>query len=795
MTGNTGTRISIKANLWKRLSGLLIGLLLLFRAAAGAGAEAFEQSKSISEQVFADPPRDCRQQAWLTFDLSRATGENMTRQVRRWAEQDLTGGFYLGMGPGSTKGLSDEYLEGSGQRRQDDRGIAFLSREYFDLYAKIIEAGLENGNPPIVFYDEVGYPSGMAGGLLYSKYPQYGAKSLEKIEKDVTGPVQAELQIPDGITVGAVMMNLASRELRDVSDKIEGKRLTCEVPEGNWKVMGFYLDPKASLGQGRKSGYVDYLDAEAVKAYIDMCYQAHYDNLKKYFGTVLQITHYDEPAMHVANGKMWTPKFNENFEKQYGFSPMKYYPALWYDIGPDTAAVRNMLWGFRAKLFSESYIKQLDDWCRAHNIRLSGHFDQEEIDNPVPVNGDLMLSFKHQQVPAIDDIWWWGRTNRAYKLVSSAAYNWDKPLMMAETYAGYRGDDINPEIVYKIAVDQATMGANFQVGALPRDKTPESDRLVGRLCYMLQYGRHVADVAILYPIASLQAAYSFGDWGDGPRTGLTEVAYAREGGIVPPEIDYIDLGELIFRGLRLDFTFLHPSVLRERCIIENKKLILNNKINREEYSVLIVPGGKVLSVETARKIKAFYDAGGTVIATKTLAGKSAEQGKDAEVKRIMGEVFGVLDDKPITAQFERRIDEFNVYFINRSQAGGRAYFLPDYTQDMLRTIMQEAVPVRDVAIEEPMKPVIMGRAYDGSLTYIHKVKTGRNIYLFSNSTDNPIDTKVVLRGSMDLKAWNPMDGSKLPIEQTHSQSKDGQELTTVPLKLDPISALFLVQEP
>lgn len=790
MAKNTTTQISIKHKLWI----LLLVFSLTLQAASGAGAGAFDKSKSIDKQDFAEPPKGCRQHAWLTYNLSRATEENMTRQVERWAEQDTTGGFYLGMEPGSTKGLSDEYLEGSGRKRRDDRGIAFLSDEYFDLYAKIIEAGLKNGNPPIVFYDEVGYPSGMAGGLLYSNYPQHGAKSLEKIEKDVTGPAKVELQIPDGITTGAVLMNLDSRDLLDVSDKIEANQLTCEVPEGRWKVMGFYLDPKASLGQGIKSGYVDYLDADAVQAFIELCYQGHYDNLKKYFGSVLQITHYDEPAMHVANGRMWTPKFNENFQKEYGFDPMKYYPALWYDIGPQTAAVRNMLWGFRAKLFSECYIKQMDDWCREHNIMLSGHLDQEEIDNPVPVNGDLMLAFKHQQVPAIDDIWWWGRTNRAYKIISSSAYNWDKPLMMAETYAAY-GRNMSPEIVYKVAMDQATMGANFQVGALPRDKTPESDRFIGRLYYMLQHGRHVADVAILYPIASLQAAYYFGDFGDAPRAGAMETAYAREGGFVPPEIDYIDLGELIFRGLRQDFTFLHPQVLLDRCIIGRKKLILNNEVNREEYSVLIIPGSRVLSVETARQVQAFYNAGGTVIATKVLADKSAEPGKDAEVKRITREVFGVLDDKPVTAKFERRLDEFKVYFVNHNDAGGRAYYLPDYTPEMIQAIMQEVVPVWDVTIAEPMRPVKMGLNYKGSLTYIHKVKAGRNIYLFSNSTDEPVDTEVALRGSMDLEIWDPMNGQTREAQQTHSKSKDGVDLTTLPLKLEPNSALFYVQKP
>ena len=158
-------------------------------------------------------------------------------------------------------------------------------------------------------------------------------------------------------------------------------------------------------------------------------------------------------------------------------------------------------------------------------------------------------------------------------------------------------------------------------------------------------------------------------------------------------------------------------------------------------------------------------------------------------------MFGVSQDGPIKAEFNRRLDEFMVYFVNRNSAGGRAYFLPDYTPEMIQAIMQEAVPVWDVSISEPMWPVKMGRSYDGSLTYIHKVKAERNIYFFANSSDKPVDTTAVLRGSMNLAIWDPMNGEKRPVEQSYSQSKDGQELTTVPLKLNPTTALFYVQEP
>ena len=44
----------------------------------------------------------------------------------------------------------------------------------------------------------------------------------------------------------------------------------------------------------------------------------------------------------------------------------------------------------------------------------------------------------------------------------------------------------------------------------------------------------------------------------------------------------MDLGERLFRGLRMDYTYLHPEVLAEKCTVEGNKLILNNKVNREE---------------------------------------------------------------------------------------------------------------------------------------------------------------------------------------------------------------------
>lgn len=58
-----------------------------------------------------------------------------------------------------------------------------------------------------------------------------------------------------------------------------------------------------------------------------------------------------------------------------------------------------------------------------------------------------------------------------------------------------------------------------------------------------------------------------------------------------------------------------------------------------------------------------------------------------------------------------------------------------------------------------------------------------------------MDTKVTLRGNINVKIWDPMNGKIQPVEAAHSRNADGQDLTIVPLKLDAVTAVFLVQEP
>lgn len=129
------------------------------------------------------------------------------------------------------------------------------------------------------------------------------------------------------------------------------------------------------------------------------------------------------------------------------------------------------------------------------------------------------------------------------------------------------------------------------------------------------------------------------------------------------EIDYINVANWLTNIAGKDFTFLHPEVLDEKCSISDRTLHLHNKINTEDFKVIIVPSCKTISISNLQKISEFYRSGGTVIFTTRLPSIAAEWGLDKEVTSLILSVFprGGKDDGEIIS--------------NRN--GGKACFIPD----------------------------------------------------------------------------------------------------------------------
>ena len=757
------------------------------------------------QQKFLLPDASLRAHAGLGFDLQKYDEELARERIRYFSELGF-GGVFIEAISGNAKNLEEWYVKQANPFMNfKNLGIEYLDEEYIKIYRGFVDEAQKHGMQ-VILYDDYHFPTGQVAGQFYQQFPELMADRLDKVEKNFTGSGTITLDVPEGTFLGATLWNCETNEIKDISELYKDEKVVCNVAEGKWKLISFYLNHNA-VREIRNPGIMNYLEKEATDKFLSISYEKFNKGFGEYFGNVIPMSFYDEPSLHWLDGRMWTEDLNTLYRERFGESPIKFYPALWYDIGPNTAAARNALHGLRAEMYAVNFIKQLNDWCNAHNLKLSGHMDQEEVANPVMCNGDLMKVFKYQDIPGADDISMWGRSNPGYKIVTSSSYNYDKPVTWAETYAVYGRNHGATEkyVAYNVAMDQYAMGINMQTPftdwleqVMTKEELVRFNEYIGRLSYMLQGGRHVSDIAVLYPIAAAQAGNVFGEGWE----------YGYTGGKTPPELDYQVVGKDLFMSLRMDYTYLHPEVLDEKCSIENDKLILNNLVNREEYKLFILPGGNTIHESTAKKLLDYYRNGGKIIATSRLPIYSAGFGKDQIVLSAMEEIFGLAKDEIISNQFK----EEKGFSTNTNPNGGMAFFIPDAFPGQLEKLVDRCLPVRDVRFDLPaweigsFAPYKTGyhakqsnwvdrktSAYKGALTYTHKVKEGRDIYFFANSSPNNVETKVTLRGHKDLAVWDPHAGNQsgLKFENT---DVGNTPCTSFTLSLKPGSSVFILGE-
>ncbi|MCP4453355.1 MAG: hypothetical protein GY809_18000 [Planctomycetes bacterium] len=488
----------------------------------------------------------------------------------------------------------------------------------------------------------------------------------------------------------------------------------------------------------------------------------------------------------------------------------KLYPALWHDIGPDTAAARVAMFGFRAELLSEGFPRKVQQWAAAHAVQSSGHAMGQYHPQPTFLGADHIKFYEHSDIPMIDSIHYYGHGRPGFKLTSSAACSYDRPLTTVEIYGNFR-ETFDAHMLYRNGMELFARGANV---FLPHGMwyNPKAVRIkplisdynadisadlgaynewVGRASLLLQGGRPVVDIGVLYPIAAMQAHARLDAVVDRPRV----KGNVHPGLYVPPESDLNRLSDCLTGSIRRDFTFLHPEILDERCDIDGPLLWLKNKVNHQAYRVLIMPGCRVIHWSNLKTIKAFYEAGGQVVATTMLPTQSAEFGHDADVQEVIEHIFGMAPD---TSLPDKRI------VIHGNANGGKACFIPRFKQDprALADALAVASPVADVAFD-PGAPRLTHLPQSGSgppkegqhtgmLSYLHKVKAGRHLSFMANSTDAPVDTQVVLRGDLDLQCWNPHDGTMEDVD-TRVITERGIRCTQTHLKLDALKTVFLVE--
>lgn len=658
----------------------------------------------------------------------------------------------------------------------------FLSPDYLERFQDVLDTA-EELDMEVILYDDNDFPSGMAGGKLGELFPKHTMKRLDKVEKVVKGPQTFKDKLPEGKLLSIVAMNSTTLERIDLSKQQNENSITWQVPEGDWKIMYFVL---LKDSYHKAFPVVDYLDTTAVRKMMNLTYDVHKKNFGSYFGNTIKKVFFDDVGFW-KHPRTWTGRFNKKFKELNGYDPQPYYPALWYDIGPETETARNAFFNTRAELLAEGFPKLVGAWAQENGLKDTGHPPGNYDPTPIDMNADIFKFYRHMAMPLTDAIIGYQFGQNGHKLISSAADFYDRPVVSTEIYGAYKEETMDSLMLYRSVMDIFSRGVNFvvphglwynpeQVYISPL-VSPYSEKLVaalpaysdfvGRACMFLQGGKRVSKIGVFYPFEELAGWYRFED-PDNPRQGF----------FISPETNYLDISGLLTNDIRQDFTFIHPEFfLEDTYDINQGAVTLNNLENEQTYKALILTGCKVISVKTLEKIKQYYDQGGLVISTGQLPFKSSKMGKDEQVKTLVKEMFGMDANAPMDGNVQ----------LNTNKLGGKAIHLVDANQANLSEALAMGV-MPDVSFSPHPK---LSSDF-GKFNYIHKVKDGRQIYFFSNSSDEVIETEVTLTGDFTLFEANPHTGTISPLTITKQEIIQNETVTKAKLTLPAVSAMFWI---
>ncbi len=631
----------------------------------------------------------------------------------------------------------------------------------WDQYKAAVAACRERGLN-VWIYDEMGYPSGRAGGHVLEGHPEYESQGLFYDSRDIAVGKDGqtiEWRVPEGapfyVAVAQVDWGGGLYDITEVTDKVTDGVLKMELKPGSWRLMAFVQNrlregTHASIAFGP---YINIMDPDAVRSFIEITHDAFYAHCGPDFGTTIKAVFNDEVSLmsgfltddaqpHPAVA--WYHGLPEIFRKRTGYDIRECLPALFNNVGPDTARKRCDYYSVIAQQVAESFFKQVREWCEAHKVASTGHLLWEEsLIFHANFYGSVFPSLKELDWPGIDVLGaGYGNTSGSHveggpvtpKLIGSAAHIYDKKRTMSESFCFVTGKTPIEELLAHIAWQQV-LGINSFTTLSINDQYPaESFRLLndytGRLSYMLTQGRFTADVAILYPIASV--------WADFKPTNR-HVHHLDDN---PKAKDVDDAWRAISQEVlacQRDFDYLDEDAVR-RAKISSGKLM----IGKNAYSVLILPHVTTLDYSTLKRIKQFVDAGGTVISYETLPYTRADAGPADEHRALVDDLW---DGKGV--------------------------------------IHTETMPSFREALRSSGTPDLVITPSTPHIYYQHRILPAGDIFFLVNNSTDPVTGDFAFRASGKPEVWNPQTAETSPAD---ASKKNG--MTTLHLTLPPRSGRF-----
>lgn len=233
-------------------------------------------------------------------------------------------------------------------------------------------------------------------------------KSEDSFEDDRLMKVYA-CEILDGEVIGKPI---------DLTEKVDGGDIVFDLEDGYYRIYVVYVTRNA---MGRND-YINFMDKESCRLLIDAVYEPHFAHYKKYFGTVIAGFFSDEPPVGNVEGYMpigpigtigqnlsWSRYAEEKMEETYGsWEWRNSIPYLWNEAADkeEQAKVRNAYMDMVTRLVEECFSKQIGQWCEEHHVEYIGHM-LEDCNLNMNLGGSMGHFFRGlsgQHMAGIDNI-------------------------------------------------------------------------------------------------------------------------------------------------------------------------------------------------------------------------------------------------------------------------------------------------------------------------------------------------------------------------------------------------------
>lgn len=635
------------------------------------------------------------------------------------------------------------------------------SDQNWRIFQELVEYAIEQKGMRIWLYDEKGYPSGTAGGLVLEELPEMEAKGLAVIMKSEKNQRVVSIDHPEGhgqvIFVRAYQKNdsdIILDNMIDLTDYInKNGDLRWKTPKGEWHIFyfvekPFYEETHATHNWSEKRRYVNIMEKEATDYFINITHKEYYNHLSKYFGTGIEAFFTDEPSLlgtyytgysppnaapvldppnpsfELILTLNWKKKFLTDFKQFRGYNLYPYLPYLVSGESEEARKVRRDYYRTVSDLVEKNYFERLERFSSNTGVASSGHLLLEENLYYHPIFfGNIMSVYNKMHYPGIDLLTSlpekakeWGVTSA--KFASSIASFYGKKHVMSEVSSAFDQNNAGIEGMIAAVGVQYAYGVDIFNSYYRHDQMSEyENRLftdyIGRVGYLLSHGKRNPNVAVYYPIESIwEHSYPSITLNPG---GFSSEAVAMSDNFKQTAISLVEN--------YIDFDYVGTNEILE-CKIEGNKMISHTGL---KYEILIIPYSTFLPSHLNEKI---------------------EQLKESGIKII-------FQSNPIIKQ--SAINQINKFTYN------------GLINDNIKIVENIEETINLVKMLSPVKVKVKNSNH--GILMLHKVSTIKDIYFFVNTgEDQKLSLSFQSSGNV-INLWNPHTGQVNPLKVQKQNNK------------------------